>query len=245
MPEEDPLADPGADGRSRFPNRLIHEKSPYLLQHAENPVDWYPWSEEAFLRAAREDKPVFLSIGYATCHWCHVMAHESFEDTEVATLLNRDFIPIKVDREERPDIDSVYMAACQQMTGQGGWPLTVVMTPEKKPFFAASYIPRETRFSLIGLLTLLPRITQVWRERRSDLDRSGDRVIAAISEKLFGKKESTYLKLPHLEIDSLTPLDKKRLVKNLHREMLLAAQDLNFELAAEIRDRIKEIKEAN
>ena len=181
MPEDDPLAEPDTPRSSKIHNRLIHEKSPYLLQHAENPVDWYPWSEEAFLRAAREGKPVFLSIGYATCHWCHVMAHESFEDSEVAALLNRDFIAIKVDREERPDIDSVYMAVCQQMAGQGGWPLTIVMTPEKKPFFAATYIPKETRFSLMGLLTLLPRITSIWKEKRSDLISSGERVIAAIS----------------------------------------------------------------
>jgi uncharacterized protein YyaL (SSP411 family) len=181
MPDEDPLTDPDTHRCIRLQNRLIHEKSPYLLQHAGNPVDWYPWGEEAFLRAAREDKPVFLSIGYATCHWCHVMAHESFEDTEVAAMLNRDFIAIKVDREERPDIDNVYMAVCQQMAGLGGWPLTIVMTPEKKPFFAATYIPRETRFSMMGLLTLLPRITQMWKEQRSDLIRSGDRVIAAIA----------------------------------------------------------------
>ena len=170
----------GSDGSSRSQNRLAHEKSPYLLQHAKNPVDWYPWGEEAFLQADRENKPVFLSIGYATCHWCHVMAHESFEDPEVAALLNRDFIAVKVDREERPDIDSVYMAVCQQMAGQGGWPLTIVMTPEKKPFFAGTYIPKETRFSMMGLLTLLPRITSMWKERRSDLIRSGDQVIAAI-----------------------------------------------------------------
>ena len=181
MSPEVPLTAPKPGTGSRIPNRLMHEKSPYLLQHAENPVDWYPWGEEAFLRAAREDKPIFLSIGYATCHWCHVMAHESFEDPEVAAMLNRDFISIKVDREERPDIDSVYMEVCQQMTGQGGWPLTIVMTPEKKPFFAATYIPRETRFSLMGLLTLLPRITRMWREQRSDLIRSGDRIIAAIT----------------------------------------------------------------
>jgi len=181
MQEEDPLANPYETCSNNKKNRLIHEKSPYLLQHAKNPVDWYPWGEEAFSRAVREDKPIFLSIGYATCHWCHVMAHESFEDREVAELLNRDFIAIKVDREERPDIDSVYMAVCQQMAGQGGWPLTIVMTPEKKPFFAATYIPKETRFSLMGLLTLLPRITQMWNEKRSDLIRSGDRVVAAIS----------------------------------------------------------------
>ncbi len=185
MPEDAPLAAPGADRNNRIQNRLIHEKSPYLLQHAGNPVDWYPWGEEAFLRAAREDKPVFLSIGYATCHWCHVMAHESFEDEEVAALLNRDFIAIKVDREERPDIDNVYMAVCHQMAGQGGWPLTIVMTPEKKPFFAATYIPKETRFSMMGLLTLLPRITQTWREQRSDLIRSGERVIAALASQNF------------------------------------------------------------
>ncbi|MDO8872437.1 MAG: thioredoxin domain-containing protein [Methanoregula sp.] len=190
MPEDDPLADPDTDDNSRLHNRLIHEKSPYLLQHAENPVDWYPWSEEAFSRSAREDKPVFLSIGYATCHWCHVMAHESFEDPEIAELLNRDFIAIKVDREERPDIDSVYMTVCQQMTGQGGWPLTIVMTPDKKPFFAATYIPKETRFSMMGLLTLLPRITSMWQERRSDLISSGNRVIALIASPGISSSET-------------------------------------------------------
>ena len=115
-------------------NRLQNETSPYLLQHAENPVDWYPWGEEAFLKARAEDKPVLLSIGYSTCHWCHVMAHESFEDEETARILNRSFVSIKVDREERPDIDNVYMAACQAMTGSGGWPLTLFLTPEKQPF---------------------------------------------------------------------------------------------------------------
>jgi hypothetical protein len=181
MPDEGPLADPDTPRSNRLQNRLIHEKSPYLLQHAKNPVDWYAWSDEAFSRAVSEDKPIFLSIGYATCHWCHVMAHESFEDADVAALLNRDFIAIKVDREERPDIDGVYMTVCQQMTGQGGWPLTIVMTPDKKPFFAATYIPKETRFSMMGLLTLLPRITSMWKERRSDLINSGDRVIAQIT----------------------------------------------------------------
>ena len=164
------------------PNRLRNEKSPYLLQHAKNPVDWYPWGTEAFERAAREDKPVFLSIGYATCHWCHVMAHESFEDDEVAALLNRDFIAIKVDREERPDIDSTYMAACQQLTGQGGWPLTIIMTPEKKPFFAATYLPKERRFALHGLLELLPRVARAWREQRSELLRSADRITDSLRE---------------------------------------------------------------
>ncbi|HUH66400.1 MAG TPA: thioredoxin domain-containing protein, partial [Syntrophales bacterium] len=139
------------DSAEPVPNRLIHEKSPYLLQHAYNPVDWYPWGDEAFDRAGKENRPVFLSIGYSTCHWCHVMAHESFEDPEVARLLNEVFVCIKVDREERPDIDKIYMNACQMMTGAGGWPLTVVMTPDKKPFFAATYIPRESGFGRIGL----------------------------------------------------------------------------------------------
>ena len=142
----------------RTPNRLQHEKSPYLLQHAENPVDWYPWGEEAFARAKQEDKPVFLSIGYSTCHWCHVMAHESFEDEEVAALLNEAFVCIKVDREERPDIDEIYMRVCQMMTGSGGWPLTIVMTPDKRPFFAATYIPKEDRWGRTGLVALIPRI---------------------------------------------------------------------------------------
>ena len=117
-------------------NRLANEKRPYLLQHKNNPVDWFPWSEEAFIKAKMEDKPVFLSIGYSTCHWCHVMEQESFEDKEVADLLNNYFVCVKVDREERPDLDHIYMAVCQMMTGSGGWPLTVIMTPEKKPFFA-------------------------------------------------------------------------------------------------------------
>jgi uncharacterized protein len=116
-------------------NRLYREKSPYLLQHAENPVDWHPWGEEAFARATREDKPVFFSSGYSTCHWCHVMAHESFEDSDIAVLMNETFVCIKVDREERPDIDKFYMTAAQMMTGGGGWPLTILMTPDKSPFF--------------------------------------------------------------------------------------------------------------
>jgi uncharacterized protein YyaL (SSP411 family) len=167
------------DGK-RQANHLIFEKSPYLIQHAHNPVDWYPWGDEAFERAIREDKPVFLSIGYATCHWCHVMAHESFEDEAVARHLNDSFISIKVDREERPDIDSVYMAVCQIMTGTGGWPLTIVMTPDRKPFFAGTYLPREGRFTMAGLLDLLPGISNLWRERRSDLIRSAEEISNAL-----------------------------------------------------------------
>ncbi|NIS61434.1 MAG: DUF255 domain-containing protein, partial [Proteobacteria bacterium] len=150
-------------------NRLIYSKSPYLLQHATNPVDWYPWGPEAFEKARKEDKPIFLSIGYSTCHWCHVMAHESFEDPEVARLMNDVFVSVKVDREERPDIDSVYMTVCQMMTGSGGWPLTIVMTPDKKPFFAGTYFPKESRFERIGMLDLIPRIKELWMTRRDEL----------------------------------------------------------------------------
>ncbi len=161
-------------------NRLKDEKSPYLLQHAANPVDWYPWGEEAFARAKAEDKPVFLSIGYSTCHWCHVMARESFEDGEVASLLNEHFIPIKVDREERPDIDQVYMLVCQVLSSRCGWPLTIVCTPELRPFFAASYIPRESRFGIAGLLEILPRIVSVWEEKRQDVELSAEKITAVL-----------------------------------------------------------------
>jgi len=164
----------------RRPNRLIHEKSPYLLQHAENPVNWFPWGDEAFSRARKEDRPVFLSIGYATCHWCHVMAHESFEDLAVAALLNEYFVCIKVDREEHPDIDNVYMAICQMMNGQGGWPLTIIMTPEKMPFFAATYLPKVSRFGMDGLLDILSRITTLWREQRNTLFLSAESIASAI-----------------------------------------------------------------
>ena len=143
-------------GRSP-PNRLIHEQSPYLLQHADNPVDWHPWGEEAFAKARKEDKPVFLSIGYSACHWCHVMEKESFADPVVAKLLNDVFVCIKVDREERPDIDQIYMAAAHVLAGSGGWPLTILMTPDKKPFFAASYIPKESRYGMTGLLDQIGR----------------------------------------------------------------------------------------
>lgn len=145
-------------------NHLINEKSPYLLQHAENPVDWYPWCDEAFERAKNENKPIFPSIGYSTCHWCHVMEKESFQDEEVAKILNENFISIKVDREERPDIDSVYMNICQAMTGHGGWPLTIIMTPDKKPFFAGTYIPKYSKYNRLGLIDLLQRIAQLWNE---------------------------------------------------------------------------------
>lgn len=150
-------------------NRLISEKSPYLLQHAYNPVDWYPWGLEAFEKARKEDKPIFVSIGYSTCHWCHVMEKESFEDSEIAKLLNETFVSIKVDREERPDLDSIYMKVCQMLTGSGGWPLHIIMTPDKKPFFAATYIPKESRFGRAGMKELIPKIKALWESRRDEL----------------------------------------------------------------------------
>ncbi|MFZ2656931.1 MAG: thioredoxin domain-containing protein, partial [Victivallales bacterium] len=169
-------------------NPLEGQKSPYLLQHAHNPVNWYPWCDQAFKKAADEGKPIFLSIGYATCHWCHVMEKESFENDEVAETLNKSFISIKVDREERPDIDNVYMSVCQALTGTGGWPLTIIMTPDKKPFFAATYIPRESRFGMTGLLEILPKIADLWKDKKADVLSSAEKVSAALkgnSDKTF------------------------------------------------------------
>ena len=166
----------------RKPNRLINEKSPYLLQHAYNPVDWYPWCDEAFEKAKIEDKPIFLSIGYSTCHWCHVMEKESFEDEEVAKILNENFIPIKVDREERPDIDTVYMTICQAMTGHGGWPLTIIMTPDKKPFFAGTYIPKHSRYGRIGLIELLQKVVEIWKENKDKVISLAEQITSEIKE---------------------------------------------------------------
>jgi uncharacterized protein YyaL (SSP411 family) len=159
---------------------LIQEKSPYLLQHAHNPVDWYPWGEDAFNKAKSEDKPIFLSIGYSTCHWCHVMAHESFEDTGIAALLNRSFVSIKVDKEERPDLDSVYMAFCQAFTGSGGWPTSIFMTPDQKPFFAGTYFPKTSRGGLIGFQELLSLIQEKWKSNRPELIQSGEKIMALL-----------------------------------------------------------------
>lgn len=161
-------------------NFLKNESSPYLLQHADNPVNWYPWGAEAFERAAREDKPIFLSIGYSTCHWCHVMAHESFEDGETAALLNENFISIKVDREERPDIDSVYMTVCQAMTGRGGWPASIFMTPQQKPFYAGTYFPARPQYGMIGFRDLLRILADSWAHHREQLLSSADKILALL-----------------------------------------------------------------
>jgi len=163
-------------------NRLAWEKSPYLLQHAENPVDWHPWSDEAFALAAGEDKPVFLSIGYSTCHWCHVMAHESFENEQVAKLMNDTFVCIKVDREERPDIDNIYMTVCSLLTGAGGWPLTIIMTPDRKPFFAGTYFPRHTAHGRIGMIDLIPRLQDLWRNKRKEIMQSTENILSILQQ---------------------------------------------------------------
>jgi uncharacterized protein YyaL (SSP411 family) len=183
-----------------MPNRLQFEKSSYLLQHKDNPVDWWPWCEEAFEKARTEDKPVFLSIGYAACHWCHVMAHESFEDPEVARLLNEAFINVKVDREERPDIDQLYMTVCQMVTGHGGWPLTVILTPDKKPFFAATYIPKKGRYGRPGLLDLIPRIQEAWKYHREEILASAERITGRLEKVMTFEAPGQVIDAEWLEI---------------------------------------------
>ena len=191
------------DGGSEF-NRLIFATSPYLLQHAENPVEWHSWGEEAFARAVAEDKPVLVSIGYSTCHWCHVMEHECFEDQEVAAALKRNCIAIKVDREERPDIDDQYMRAAQIITGSGGWPLNVIMTPDKQPFFAATYLPKQSRSGIIGIIDLMDKIGELWRnDRRKILDNCG-----SIAESLarLGSSEAGELPGQELLVDAYSQI---------------------------------------
>jgi uncharacterized protein YyaL (SSP411 family) len=174
-------------------NRLSREKSPYLLQHAHNPVDWFPWGEEAFAKARRESKPIFLSIGYSTCHWCHVMAHESFESAEVAAIMNREFVNIKVDREERPDVDRVYMTFVQAMTGGGGWPMSVWLTPELKPFVGGTYFPPEDRYGQPGFSKVLERIAAAWKQDHEKISEQGTKIIAALAQAESGSGEATQL----------------------------------------------------
>ena len=169
------------------PNRLIHEKSPYLLQHAHNPVDWFPWGEEAFAEARQENKPIFLSIGYSTCHWCHVMEHESFENPEIAAILNRHFVSIKVDREERPDVDRVYMLFVQSTTGSGGWPMSVFVTPQLQPFFGGTYYPPEDRYGRPGFGTLLERLAGIWRQHQDRVIDQGQQFTNALNEAMAKK----------------------------------------------------------
>ena len=163
-------------------NRLFNQKSPYLLQHAHNPVDWFPWGQEAFDKAKQEDKPIFLSIGYSTCHWCHVMERESFESEDVAAILNQHFVSIKVDREERPDIDHIYMNVCQALTGSGGWPLTIIMTPEQKPFFAGTYFPKQANYGRPGLIEILEQIAELWKSDRDRLLEIGEKLTSHLQQ---------------------------------------------------------------
>jgi len=193
----------------KYANRLSQERSPYLLQHAHNPVDWFPWSEEAFTKAKAEDKPIFLSIGYSACHWCHVMAEESFEDEEVARILNKDFVAVKVDKEERPDLDMVYMMACQLFAGQGGWPTTLFLTPDKRPFFAGTYFPKESVNGRAGLIDILNSIKKSWSEKRKDIEDSGKDMVVRLNaincdgQKLSGSDLTSAEDLIHKGIEQL------------------------------------------
>ena len=188
-------------------NHLKNETSPYLKQHAQNPVDWYPWGEEAFKEAERRDVPIFLSIGYSTCHWCHVMERESFTDQKTAEMINKYFVAVKVDREERPDIDQVYMDVCRAMTGSGGWPLTIFMTADKKPFYAATYIPKEDKYGRKGLLSLLPEIYNVWMSDREQLLNHSENVINHLQKQQNGRGEKVELD-QEIVADALNVLSK-------------------------------------
>lgn len=187
LPAADVLAALPPDGGPQY-NRLVFELSPYLLQHAANPVDWYPWGDQAFERARAEDKPIFLSIGYSTCHWCHVMERECFEDEEVAALLNRYFVCVKVDREERPDIDQVYMAVTQALTGSGGWPMTVMLTPDKRPFFAGTYFPKYGRYGRPGMMELVPYLGQAWRNDRDHVLSAAHEIVETLTDIVSGRR---------------------------------------------------------
>ena len=172
-------------------NRLALETSPYLLQHAHNPVDWYPWGDEAFAKARAEDKPVLLSVGYSACHWCHVMEHESFENPQIADVMNRHFVSVKVDREERPDVDQIYMQAVQSLTGHGGWPMTVFLTPDGAPFYGGTYFPPDDRHGLPGFPRLLAAIAEAWANRRGEVVASSQQIGASLgqSERLRASTE--------------------------------------------------------
>src|ERR1700675_1299084 len=172
-------------------NRLAQETSPYLLQHRHNPVDWYPWSPEAFERARADDKPLLLSVGYSACHWVHVMERESFENEEIAALMNRLFVNIKVDREERPDVDQIYMQAVQSMTGHGGWPMTVFLTPDGVPFYGGTYFPPADRHGLPGFPRLLHSIAEAWHTRRDEIDRQADALADAVAQHTFRPQDLT------------------------------------------------------
>src|SRR5436189_1884903 len=192
--------------RSEHMNRLENEKSPYLIQHAHNPVDWYPWGEEAFAKTRRENKPIFLSVGYSTCHWCHVMAHESFENEDVAAIMNREFVNIKVDREERPDVDRVYMTFVQATTGSGGWPMSVWLTPDLKPFVGGTYVPPEERYGQPAFKKVLERIATAWKEDHDKIVEQGSKIVEALRESQSaapgeGKIDDSVLDAAYRQID--------------------------------------------
>lgn len=185
-------------------NHLITESSPYLLQHATNPVNWYPWGQEAFDKARQENKPIFLSIGYSTCHWCHVMAHESFENKEIAEILNEYYVSIKVDREERPDIDSVYMEVCQALTGGGGWPMSIFMTADQRPFYAGTYFPPRARYGRMGFRELLLALAGKWQNHRSDLLEAADLIVAHMSQEEESSGSYIRRNLPALAVEAFS-----------------------------------------
>ncbi len=205
VPSSDTFAE-STPARPEHTNRLAHEKSPYLLQHAHNPVDWYAWGEEAFAKARRENKPIFLSVGYSTCHWCHVMAHESFENEEVAAIMNRDFVNIKVDREERPDVDRVFMTFVQATTGGGGWPMSVWLTPDLKPFVGGTYFPPEDRYGQPGFKKVLERVATVWKENHDKIVEQGGQIVVALRESQSvqageGKIDAAILDVAYRQLD--------------------------------------------
>ena len=183
-----------------MPNRLAQEPSPYLLQHANNPVDWFPWGAEAFTRAREQDRPIFLSIGYSTCHWCHVMEHESFESDKIAQVLNAHFVPIKVDREERPDVDWVYMAFVQATTGSGGWPMSVWLTPDLKPFYGGTYFPPSARWGRPGFVEILTEIARNWRESRDKLVSSADGEIERLRDAQQSRRDGSGGQIPDQDL---------------------------------------------
>src|SRR5258708_34792652 len=189
-------------------NRLAGETSPYLLQHAGNPVDWYPWGGEALGRAKAENKPILLSIGYSACHWCHVMAHESFEDEQIAQLMNENFVSIKVDREERPDLDQIYMSAVQMMTHHGGWPMTVFLTPEGLPFYAGTYFPPEDRYNMPGFPRVLITVADAYRERPDDVQQTAASVLSEL------KRAATALESSELLTTELLDTTYRGMIKN-------------------------------
>src|SRR5687768_16031731 len=212
LPTSDEIAKLPEDGGPGH-NRLVFEKSPYLLQHATNPVDWRPWGDAAFAKAREQQRPIFLSIGYSTCHWCHVMAHESFENHDVAKILNEHFVAIKVDREERPDVDKVYMAYVQAMTGHGGWPLSAWLTPELKPFYGGTYFPPENRHGRAGFPAVLEAIARGWREERDKLVAEGDRALGALRDYFGGNRAQDESNAPDAGETSLVDAASKAFEK--------------------------------